>query len=141
MKGTIHKFMGSWPQQLAWDGQRSRIYSADDVSGVTETWLIGKPEGAENFAVRYYKVEAGGFSHKENHPYDHGILVLHGEGEVQMGAETNSIHQGDVIYIPPSMEHQLINTGQEALGFLCIIPAKRKKNGELVWADEKINFD
>jgi len=35
-----------------------------------------------------------------------------------------------VIWIAPDMEHQLINTGKEPLGFICIIPANRQKQGK-----------
>ena len=139
--GTIHKFIGKWGEELKWDGARSRVYHSDDVGGVTETWMIGKPEKAENFAMRYYKVEVGGNSKKEHHPHDHGILFLHGEGKVFLDGETHTISQGDVVYIPPNIEHQIINTGETPLGFLCIIPARRKKQGVEVWADENIKFD
>ena len=141
LKATIHKFSGHWPQELGWENQRSRDYHASHVSSVSETWLIGKPEGAENFAMRYYKVGEEGFSRKEQHPYDHGILILHGQGLVHLGDSDHAISQGDVVYIPADMEHQLINTSQEPLGFLCIIPARREKNGAVVWADENIVFD
>jgi quercetin dioxygenase-like cupin family protein len=138
---TIHKFSGEWNKSLAWEGARSRIYQSKDVASVTETWLIGKAEGAENFAMRYYQVGPGGNSRREQHPYDHGILVLHGTGEVLLGSDTFPISQGDVVYIPPNLEHQLINGGSTPLGFLCIIPAKREKQGKIVWSEENIQFD
>ena len=138
---TIHKFIGEWNKSLKWEGARSRVYHSDDVASVTETWLVGKTEGAENFAMRFYQVGPGGNSRREQHPYDHGILVLHGEGEVLLGNNTYTISQGDVIYIPPDLEHQLINRGSTPLGFLCIIPAKREKQGKIVWADENVKFD
>lgn len=133
---------GEWSQSPQWEGMRSRVYpTSTEYAAVTENWLIGKAEGAENFAMRYYHVDVDGFSKKEDHPYDHGIIILHGEGEVLIGEETHPFSQGDVLYIPPDVEHQLINTGKSPMGFICIIPAKRKKQGEVVWADEKIKFD
>ncbi len=141
-KGFVRKMTGEWSLSPKWDEMRSRVYpTSTDYAEITENWLIGKAEGAENFAVRYYLVEAGCFSRKEFHPYDHGIIILHGEGEVLIGAEKYPFSAGDVIYIPPDEEHQLINTGESPMGFICIIPAKRKKNDEIVWADEKIKFD
>lgn len=140
-KGIIKKFIGEWPEAPEWDGQRSRTYpTTTEYAEVTENWLIGKAEKAGNFAMRYYRVGPKGFTRKEHHAYDHGILILHGEGEVLIGEEKRAFSQGDVIYIPPDVEHQLTNTGDSAMGFVCIIPAKRKKHGETVWADEKINF-
>jgi len=141
-KEFVRKMTGEWANSPKWDGMRSRIYpTSTDYAEITENWLIGKAEGAQNFAVRYYQVGVGGFSRKEHHAYDHGILIMHGEGEVLIGTEKYPFSAGDVIYIPVDEEHQLINTGNAPMGFICIIPAKRKKNGEVVWADEKIKFD
>ena len=139
--GVIHRFTGEWGNTLNWDGQRSRQYNTAEVSGVTETWLIGKPENAKNFAMRCYEVGPGQATRQEKHHHDHGILVLHGQGKVQLGQDSHPIRQGDVIYIPPDMEHQLTNTGQEPLGFICVIPANRQKQGKTVWADEGITFN
>jgi quercetin dioxygenase-like cupin family protein len=139
--GIIHKFTGEWNEALSWDGSRSRAYRSEDVASVTETWIIGKAEGAKNFAMRYYTLDVGGFTRREQHNHDHGVFILHGEGEVILGNDTFMISQGDVIYIPPNLEHQLTNRGQTSMGFLCIIPAKREKQGEIVWAEENIRFD
>ncbi len=133
---TVHKFIGKWNNNLAWEGGRTRQYN-DQVS---ETWLIGKAEGAENFAFRYYQIKPGGNSNLEQHGYDHGVFVLRGTGEAQIGAKSQEISQGDIIYIPPDTIHQLRNTGEEVLGFLCVIPARRKKEGKIVWAEEGIDF-
>lgn len=134
--GTIRKFTGDWKKNFSWTGARSRKYNNE----VTETWMIGKKEGAENFAFRYYEIKSGGVSNKEQHPYDHGVLILQGKGEVLMGDETHPIARGDILHIPPDILHQLSNTGSESLGFLCVIPARREKKGGIVWAEEGIVF-
>ena len=135
--GTIRKFTGDWKKNFKWEGARTRIYNNE----VSETWMIGKKEGAENFAFRYYEIQPGGVSNKEQHPHDHGVLILQGEGKVLMGEESHSIARGDILHIPPDILHQLSNTGQEPLGFLCVIPARRKKDEKIVWAEEGIVFD
>ena len=141
MTGTIQKFTGDWNRDFQWKGTRSRQYQNDQVNQVTETWMIGKKEGAENFAFRYYQVEAGGYTRKEQHPYDHGMLILQGSGNVLLGEETHTISRGDIIHIPPDALHQVSNSGQGPLGFLCVIPARRQKEGGIVWAEEGIDFD
>jgi len=90
MKGTVHKFKGDWEKTYKWEGTRSRLYKNDPDNQVSETWMIGKKEGAENFAFRYYHLEQGGHSNKEQHPYDHGIMILQGSGNVLMGEETHA---------------------------------------------------
>lgn len=132
---VIHRFKGEWGEDFTWDGGRSRQYR-QEASGATETWLIGKAERAENFAMRYYELEPGGHSRKEQHPYDHGVLFLRGQGEVVLDQETHQVKQGDVVYIEPDEVHQIKNNGQETLGWLCVIPARRHKQGRVVWAEE-----
>jgi quercetin dioxygenase-like cupin family protein len=141
MAGTIHKFTGDWDQKFHWEDTRSRMYQNDEANQVSETWMIGKKEGAENFAFRYYQIGPGGHSRKEQHPYDHGILVLQGSGEVLLGEDTFSISRGDIIHITPDATHQISNPTGKPLGFLCVIPARREKAGKNVWAEEGIEFD
>lgn len=135
---TIHKFKGEWGQLFEWEGARVRQYNTEEVHGVTETWLVGKAEGAENFAIRYYELEPGTHSRQEQHAHDHGILLLRGAGRVQIADEQFPVATGDVVYIPPNVLHQVLNTGPEPLGFICVIPAKRSKSGQVVWAEEGI---
>lgn len=141
MTGTIHKFNGDWKEVFQWDSARTRRYGNDPSNQVTETWMIGKKEGAENFAFRYYQLEDGARSREEQHQHDHGVFVLQGTGEVLLGEEVHPISRGDIIYIPPDVLHQLRNTGQDPLGFICVIPARREKAGGTVWAEEGIDFD
>ena len=133
---TIHKFKGAWGNTFKWGGARVRTYDNEKSNGVTETWLIGKAEKAENFAMRYYEVGPHGHSRKEQHAHDHGILFLRGSGSVLVENEQFDITTGDVVYIPPNVLHQITNTGTEPLGFICIIPAKRHKHDRVVWAEE-----
>lgn len=45
--------------------------------------------------------------------------VLEGEGTVQVRDERQRIGPGDAIAIPPGAFHQIVNTGQATLRFLC----------------------
>lgn len=132
---VINKFSGEWGTLFSWLGARTRHYNSETAVGVTETWLIGKSEKARNFAVRYYEVDAGGHTNLEEHAHDHGIVFLRGQGQVLLAEDWHEVVQGDVVYIAPDERHQIVNTGEEALGFLCVIPAIRLKEGEKVWAE------
>lgn len=134
----VHSFKGK-DENYRWEGARWRRYEdRDDVKGVTENWLIGKREQAENFAMRYYEVEVGGFSHAEQHDHDHGILLLRGKARLQVNEDYFDLEPYDVAYVSPNDFHQLVNTGDEPMGFICVIPAKRVKKGAEVWAEEGI---
>ena len=43
-------------------------------------WLIGEPEDAPNFAMRVIEFEAGAVFDTHQHPNEHEIFVLEGEG-------------------------------------------------------------
>ena len=45
--------------------------------------------------------------------------VLEGEGTVQIGDDRQPVGVGDAIAIPPGAFHQITNTGQSVLKFLC----------------------
>lgn len=134
---VIHRFVGKWNEDMKWDGARTRVYS-EHATGATETWLIGKREQAENFAMRYYELEPGGHSREEDHPYDHGVMFVRGTGEVLLGDEVVPVKQGDVIYIAPDERHRIRNTGEDVLGWVCVIPARRVKQDQVVWAEEAV---
>jgi quercetin dioxygenase-like cupin family protein len=135
MPSTIHNFIGEWGENHQWEGARSRIYNKQDERVVTENWIIGKKEGAENFALRYYEVAPQHSTRKERHAHDHGIIILHGQANAEINDVVYPVKQGDVIYVAPNDLHVFRNTGDGSFGFCCIIPAKREVGGEIVWAE------
>ncbi len=136
---AVNRFIGQWGEQMSWSGARVRRYGGDGPVGVTENWLIGKAEGARNFAIRYYELDVDGRSREEMHAHDHGIVVLRGQGAVLLENAWHDVSAGDVVYIEPDMRHQLVNKGQEPFGFLCVIPALRHKKEKDVWAEEGLD--
>jgi quercetin dioxygenase-like cupin family protein len=90
--------------------------------GVRMRVLIGDEEGAPNFIMRYFTVEPGGNTPRHSHPWEHEVFVISGHGEVVQGDERLAVGPGSVVYVAPGEEHQFVNTGKDALVFLCIIP-------------------
>jgi mannose-6-phosphate isomerase-like protein (cupin superfamily) len=55
-----------------------------------------------------------------HHPKTEEIYyILEGEGLMRVGTETQPVGPGDAIAIPPEASHQITNTGDETLKFLC----------------------
>jgi mannose-6-phosphate isomerase-like protein (cupin superfamily) len=46
-------------------------------------------------------------------------FILEGCGQMQVAAETATVGPGDAIAIPPGASHQIANTGDSPLRFLC----------------------
>jgi quercetin dioxygenase-like cupin family protein len=98
----------------------------EDVKGgaknIKVRWLITKEMGAPNFAMRLFEVEPDGYSPLHNHPWEHEVFILEGEGAVFDGAKSTPIKPNDVVFVPPDEMHQFKNTGKQTLKFLCLIP-------------------
>jgi len=92
------------------------------ASGCRVRWLVGEEDGAPNFAMRQFTVEAGGYTPRHHHPYEHEVYVLEGSGLVFEGDTQHAIAAGDVIFVKPGEVHQFRNTGTAAMKFLCMVP-------------------
>jgi len=97
--------------------------SLEEGKGVKRRWLITRETGAENFFMRLYEVEPGGFTPLHSHPWEHEVFILEGEGVAVGGSEECELREGDVLFIPSGEPHQLRNESDKILKFLCLIPA------------------
>jgi len=107
----------------------SEVEAQDADEGASKLkvrWLITKDMGAENFAMRLFEIEPGGYSPFHSHPWEHEVFILEGEGVVVGANEERSFKPGDAIFIPSNEEHQFKNNGNKALKFLCLVPHKTK---------------
>jgi quercetin dioxygenase-like cupin family protein len=85
-------------------------------------WLIGEPEGAPNFAMRVVEFEPGAVFETHDHPYEHEIFVLEGQGVAHTRDGEEEMRPGIALYVPPSEPHGYRNTGDGPLRFICVIP-------------------
>jgi quercetin dioxygenase-like cupin family protein len=105
-------------------GRDYREVTAEPVGeGITIRWVISKPEGAPNFALRVIEFAPGAVFAPHQHPYEHEIFVLEGEGVVE-GAQSGPVRMepGTAIYVPPDEVHGYRNTGNGPLRFVCVVP-------------------
>jgi mannose-6-phosphate isomerase-like protein (cupin superfamily) len=59
--------------------------------------------------------------------------ILEGEGIMYIEDESEKVHAGQAVYIPPSDKQYIKNTGNSDLKFLCIVdPAWRPEDEEVV---------
>jgi quercetin dioxygenase-like cupin family protein len=90
--------------------------------GITIRWVIGQPEGAPNFAMRVIEFEPGAVFARHQHPFEHEIFVLEGEGVAQGPEGEVAMRPGVALYVPPDAPHGYRNTGEGVLRFICVIP-------------------
>ena len=100
---------------------------------VSMAMMIGREDGAPNFAMRQFHVAAGGHSPRHSHDYEHEVLILGGSGTIYLEGAEHPIKSGDVIYVPADEEHQFVASKDErdgGLRFICLVPVERNCGGD-----------
>ncbi len=124
---VIHRFTDVQDGELRWQDIPIRAYGPEnsDAERATRQVLIGNEEQAPHFHMRYFAVQPGGHTSLDQHAHDHGVYVLHGRARLRLGDEHYELARGDVVYISGNEVHQFFALGEEPLGFLCVVPARR----------------
>ncbi len=104
------------------DQLNGQAMKMDGAVGVTLQVLISSDHGAAHFAMRHFTIEAGGHTPLHRHNYEHEIFVLSGRGVARSNDTYRRIHAGQCIFIPPDELHQIKNTGDAPLQFICLVP-------------------
>lgn len=89
--------------------------------GVSRKMLIGPDEGP-NFAMRAFKIEAGGSMPMHTNDVEHQQYVLGGRAKVVISGETHEVSKGDVVFIPALVPHNYEPIGDEPFEFICVVP-------------------
>ena len=113
---------------LRWDEVPLKLYKEDGThfKSITRQVLFGESEGLES-EVRYFEILPGGHSTLERHEHVHAVVILTGQGRVLIGDRIESIAAFDLVHVPPLTWHQFRATGDEPLGFLCLVPCDRDR--------------
>ena len=77
--------------------------------------------------LRYFEMDAGGYSTLERHEHAHAVMILRGNGECLVGDEVRPVKQFDLISIPAWNWHQFRARPDEPLGFLCMVNVLRDR--------------
>lgn len=92
------------------------------VAGVTMRIAAGPDDGAPNFTMRVFTVEPGGYTPHHAHDFEHEIFFHEGAGEVQYEDWVVPVASGYAAFVPPNVKHQIRNTGDRDLVFICVVP-------------------
>jgi quercetin dioxygenase-like cupin family protein len=92
------------------------------VKDVSMRLMVGRSDGAPNFAMRHFTVAPDGHTPRHQHNYEHEVYVVAGRGRVEYDGSFHEISAGDVLLIEPNHVHQFVNTGDSPFQFLCFVP-------------------
>lgn len=98
------------------------VMNNDMVKNVSGRVLIGKADGADNFCMRMFEVGRQGHTPHHSHDWEHEIFVHGGKGKVFIEDQWHEMAEGTAVFIPANVEHQIRNTGDSPLTFICLVP-------------------
>ncbi len=84
-------------------------------------------EDALNCELRYFEMQAGGYSTLERHEHAHAVMILRGRGQCLVGDEVRQVAAFDLVSIPAWSWHQFRGSAGETFGFLCMVNVLRDK--------------
>jgi len=91
---------------------------------VSKAAVIGKKEGWDGYVLRVFCLNPGGFTPRHGHDWEHVNYVIAGRGMLTIGSEVYELKEGDFALVPPGVEHQFQNQGDEDFEFICIVPER-----------------
>ncbi len=106
---------------------QARPMDMPGAEGVTMRLLVGRDDGAPNFAMRLFEVKPGGCTPRHSHNYEHEVMILEGTAAVgrdEDEANDMTARAGDVVFIPANQTHQFRNIGSGVLKFICLVPTE-----------------
>jgi quercetin dioxygenase-like cupin family protein len=111
-----------------WDGVAHQPYKQDGSApfkDISRQVLFQQPElGCE---LRYFEMDAGGYSTLERHEHAHAVMILRGSGECLLGDAVRLVRTFDLVSIPAWTWHQFRANAGEPLGFLCMVNQLRDR--------------
>jgi len=111
-----------------WDGVAYQPYKQDGEApfkDISRQTLFH--EDALNCELRYFEMDAAGYSTLERHEHAHAVMILRGRGRCMVGGEVRDVKQFDLIAIPAWTWHQFRATAGEPFGFLCMVNMTRDR--------------
>ncbi|HOS95621.1 MAG TPA: cupin domain-containing protein [Armatimonadota bacterium] len=93
-----------------------------EASGVSVRWVISDADGAPGFALRVFEIEPGGYTPRHQHPWEHEVFVLAGEGCVRSASGETRLSEGTAVLVEPDELHQFANPGGVPFRFICVVP-------------------
>ena len=97
----------------------------EGATGCQMAELITSRDGAPTFAMRQFQVEPGGSTPFHAHAWEHEVYILAGSGYLRTVDGPRPFVEGAAILVPPEEQHAFVNSGDDPLRFLCLIPVEQ----------------
>jgi quercetin dioxygenase-like cupin family protein len=111
-----------------WDGVAYQPYKQDGSAPFKDiSRQVLFHEAALGCELRYFEMDANGYSTLERHEHAHAVMILRGHGQCMVGEDVREVKPLDLVTIPGWTWHQFRATAGEPLGFLCMVNRQRDR--------------
>lgn len=87
----------------------------------TVRWLLGEPEGAPNFEMRYFSLTGDIATEWHSHEWEHQVFVVMGKGIFKSESGEVQLLPGSAVLVAPGEKHHFICPGEQ-FDFICVVP-------------------
>jgi len=77
--------------------------------------------------LRYFEMDAAGYSTLERHEHAHAVMILRGHGRCLLGDTVRAVKPLDLVTIPAWTWHQFRASSDQPMGFLCMVNQTRDR--------------
>jgi len=77
--------------------------------------------------IRYFEIQAEGYSTLERHQHAHLVMVIQGSGKCLVGDKVFEVGLFDIVHVPPLTWHQFRALNGETLGIHCLVNTDRDR--------------
>jgi mannose-6-phosphate isomerase-like protein (cupin superfamily) len=90
-----------------------------EVDGLVSHILFEKGDapGGE-LSVTWVDVEPGSEQKPHSHDPQQVYVITRGQGRMRVGEEERDVREGQMVFIPPKVEHGVVNTGEQTLTYV-----------------------
>ncbi len=95
---------------------------------VSVQWLLGEPEGAPSFEMRYLTFPPSAETEYHSHAWEHEVFVVKGQGQLKTEDKFLELKANDAVLLLPGEGHQLRNSSAaENFEIICVVPKGTRK--------------
>jgi mannose-6-phosphate isomerase-like protein (cupin superfamily) len=108
-------------------------FIAGDRTRLRELLHPGKSKAEVGYSLAHGYLDPGNRSSRHRLRSSEVYYFLAGEGTFTVGERSVKVSRGAMVYVPPGAEQSLLNTGSQAIEFLCLVdPAWTMEDEEIL---------
>lgn len=105
------------------DEIQKKEISGEGINNVHKQVPIGPEQGWKDHILRVFTIGKNGHTPKHSHDWEHVNYVISGTGTLEIEGKKQQLEKGTFAVVPPNVEHQYSNQGEEDFVMICIVPA------------------